>query len=393
MWVRSALLAMLLVLVAATAAVAQTEAPPPNRFALGGEFKIKTSDRASQEDYARGQLGPGVLWRFGETKPGWGFHWGLNWYAVKLERPIGDSVTELGELHVRPIMAGYGYTRKIRSYSITADVLGGYGFGTIQISDPAKAAYRRALGVTEAEANATNTLVLKPEIGRLVRHDEKGLRQRQRRLHDGAPRRRGGHQSPAPFGERRAPINSSSRSVSSTRSSKPRNFSARRGVEDGMNIVIAGGTGFLGRPLTASLVRDGHDVIILTRESTASGAGARAVPWNPNGDTGPWAEAIDGADAVVNLAGEPIAGKRWTAAHKQRHPRQPHRRDAQPGCGDPRRRITTDGIRQRIRGRLLRTARRRDRHRRSSRRNRFPRPRVRAMGADSDGARRARARA
>lgn len=165
MWVRSALLAMLLVLVAATAAVAQTEAPPPNRFALGGEFKIKTSDRASQEDYARGQLGPGVLWRFGETKPGWGFHWGLNWYAVKLERPIGDSVTELGELHVRPIMAGYGYTRKIRSYSITADVLGGYGFGTIQISDPAKAAYRRALGVTEAEANATNTLVLKPEMG------------------------------------------------------------------------------------------------------------------------------------------------------------------------------------------------------------------------------------
>jgi hypothetical protein len=158
-------LATFLLFVASPDALAQTDVPPDNRFALGGEFTIKTSDRASQEDYARGQLGPGLLWRFGEAKPGWGFHWGFNWYAVKLERPIGGAVIELGELHVRPIMAGYGYTTKIRAYSITADVLGGYGFGAINISDPARAAYRAALGVATAEANATNTVVLKPEIG------------------------------------------------------------------------------------------------------------------------------------------------------------------------------------------------------------------------------------
>jgi uncharacterized protein len=85
-----------------------------------------------------------------------------------------------------------------------------------------------------------------------------------------------------------------------------------------MNVVIAGGTGFLGRPLTESLIRDGHDVIILTRGATAAGAGARALTWDPNGDSGPWGAAIDGADAVINLAGESIAGKRWTAVHKQR---------------------------------------------------------------------------
>jgi len=127
--------------------------------------KEKTSDRASQEDYARGQRGPGLLWRFGTSKGGWGFHWGLNWYAVKLERPIGGQVTELGELHVRPLMAGYGYTYLIRRYSITADVLGGYAIGTMNISDPAVAAYQRTLGVPSAYASATNTLVLKPEIG------------------------------------------------------------------------------------------------------------------------------------------------------------------------------------------------------------------------------------
>ena len=146
-------------------ASAQNEANLGNRFAIGGEFKVKTSDRASQEDYARGQLGPGLLWRFGDAQPGWGFHWGLNWYAVKLERPIGGSVTELGELHVRPIMAGYGYTKVIRRYSVTADVLGGYAFGSMTLSDPAVAAYRRSLSVPSAEATATNTVVLKPEIG------------------------------------------------------------------------------------------------------------------------------------------------------------------------------------------------------------------------------------
>jgi len=106
-----------------------------------------------------------LLWRFGTPKPGWGFHWGLNWYAVKLERPIGGTAIELGELHLRPIMAGYGYTKDIHKYAVTAAVLGGYAFGTMTISDPAAAAYRRTLGVSSVEANATNTIALKPEIG------------------------------------------------------------------------------------------------------------------------------------------------------------------------------------------------------------------------------------
>jgi uncharacterized protein (TIGR01777 family) len=83
-----------------------------------------------------------------------------------------------------------------------------------------------------------------------------------------------------------------------------------------MKVVVAGGSGFLGRALSQSLAADGHDVCVLTR-----GAGDRTfntVPWTPNGASGPWASAIDGADAVVNLAGESIAAKRWTAEQKQR---------------------------------------------------------------------------
>ena len=87
-----------------------------------------------------------------------------------------------------------------------------------------------------------------------------------------------------------------------------------------MRIVIAGGTGFLGLPLASSLARDEHDVVILTRGAASpSGRGEpRSIAWNPNGDSGPWATAVDGAGVVINLAGESIAGKRWSVAQKQR---------------------------------------------------------------------------
>jgi hypothetical protein len=161
---RRLLLVLLFLLLPLTRAYAQDDGELKNRFALGVEFSIKTSDYASQEDYARGQLGPDLLWRFGKATNGWGFHYGLNWYAVKLERPIGGVITELGELHVRPLgMAGYGYTRVYGRYSITGVALAGYAIGSINLSDEGMAAYRKTLGVASADAEAGNTFVLKPE--------------------------------------------------------------------------------------------------------------------------------------------------------------------------------------------------------------------------------------
>jgi uncharacterized protein len=84
-----------------------------------------------------------------------------------------------------------------------------------------------------------------------------------------------------------------------------------------MNIVISGGTGFLGRPLTEHLTRDGHTVVHLSRHPGPSQS-ARRVVWNPDGSLGPWAAEIDGADVVIHLAGESIGDHRWTAAQKRR---------------------------------------------------------------------------
>jgi uncharacterized protein len=83
-----------------------------------------------------------------------------------------------------------------------------------------------------------------------------------------------------------------------------------------MKIVIAGGSGFLGRPLAESFSRDGHAVVVLSRENAQGHV--PTLQWTPNGEAGPWAAALEGATAVINLAGESIAARRWTPAHKQR---------------------------------------------------------------------------
>lgn len=86
-----------------------------------------------------------------------------------------------------------------------------------------------------------------------------------------------------------------------------------------MRIAIAGGSGFLGHALSRRFLEDGHHVVALSREPGRAGdqPHLRTVQWTPNGETGPWSRELDGAGAVVNLAGAGIADKRWTAARKK----------------------------------------------------------------------------
>ena len=70
-----------------------------------------------------------------------------------------------------------------------------------------------------------------------------------------------------------------------------------------MKIVIAGGSGSLGRRLTADLAGRGHDVVVLTRGAAAGGRSVRHVHWDGR-TVGPWAEELAGPDvSVINLAG------------------------------------------------------------------------------------------
>jgi hypothetical protein len=83
-----------------------------------------------------------------------------------------------------------------------------------------------------------------------------------------------------------------------------------------MNIVIAGGSGFLGEPLVKRLLARGDDVAVLTRNPSHVDAG-RAVQWDAR-TQGAWSADIANADVVINLAGENIGEGRWSAERKLR---------------------------------------------------------------------------
>src|SRR5262245_9595081 len=88
-----------------------------------------------------------------------------------------------------------------------------------------------------------------------------------------------------------------------------------------MHIVIAGGSGFLGTALARTLTAEGHHVTTLTRrrpEKPVTAAPNALVHWTPDGTAGTWANVVDGAHAVINLAGESIAARRWSPAQKQK---------------------------------------------------------------------------
>jgi len=80
-----------------------------------------------------------------------------------------------------------------------------------------------------------------------------------------------------------------------------------------MNILITGGTGFIGTPLSRELRKSGHAVVVTTRRPSDS---KEKLTWQPPGLIP--SDTISGFDAVINLAGEPIAPGRWTKAKKER---------------------------------------------------------------------------
>jgi uncharacterized protein (TIGR01777 family) len=86
-----------------------------------------------------------------------------------------------------------------------------------------------------------------------------------------------------------------------------------------MRVVIAGGSGFLGRALSERLLARGHEVVLLSRgaESFSERPNLRVVRWTPDGRSGAWAGELDSATALINLAGAGIADKRWTTARKK----------------------------------------------------------------------------
>ena len=76
-----------------------------------------------------------------------------------------------------------------------------------------------------------------------------------------------------------------------------------------MHILVAGGTGLIGRALVKSLLSDGHIITVLTRQTLRSEERIQYIQ-QPN-------EIPEDLDAVVNLAGAGLADRRWSEQYKR----------------------------------------------------------------------------
>lgn len=86
-------------------------------------------------------------------------------------------------------------------------------------------------------------------------------------------------------------------------------------------VIITGGTGFIGRPLSLRLIQEGFDVVCLTRNMSAAknrgGNGIKFVEWDGISSVG-WLDYAEGASAIINLAGESIGSGRWSEKKRRR---------------------------------------------------------------------------
>ncbi len=88
-----------------------------------------------------------------------------------------------------------------------------------------------------------------------------------------------------------------------------------------MRIFLTGGTGLIGRTLVARLIARGDRPVILTRRPDAARRdpalqGCECVAGDPTAP-GPWQDAVDGCDAVLNLVGQNLFASRWSAEFKR----------------------------------------------------------------------------
>lgn len=85
-----------------------------------------------------------------------------------------------------------------------------------------------------------------------------------------------------------------------------------------MRIIITGGTGLIGQPLSAALVAQGHEVTVLTRdpiEADPMPDGVFLHRWDGKTTEG-WGHLVDGVDGIINLAGAGIGDGRWSKQRK-----------------------------------------------------------------------------
>lgn len=125
---------------------------------------LSVSARRGTDERTIGRVSPGAVIRIGRGCTGWGLQTGLGWFSADLEQPLGSTVAGFGELKIRPVMAGYGYSRAFGPAVVTGKLMVGYAVNGFEIRPSYEDGYRALLDAQSVTTDVSNTFVLKPEV-------------------------------------------------------------------------------------------------------------------------------------------------------------------------------------------------------------------------------------
>ena len=152
-------LALLLPLLGVVGSTAPAWAQTGKTIAVGGGV----AHYRPVADDAHDSTGFAFVYRLGRPE-GWRPAIGLNWFNTRFDTPAAGETVELGQLRVRPVMGGYGYTVRRGRFAATGSAVGGVAFNSFKEADAVRLAYAEALDRTLLRITAGNSLAARGEV-------------------------------------------------------------------------------------------------------------------------------------------------------------------------------------------------------------------------------------
>ena len=115
------------------------------------------------DDDARSGVGPSLAYRFGKPER-WRPMVAFNWFATTFDGNVGETRVELGDLRIRPVMGGYGYTVKRGPLAATFSAVGGIAFNSFDPTGNARVAYAESADRVLLDITASNTPAARTEV-------------------------------------------------------------------------------------------------------------------------------------------------------------------------------------------------------------------------------------
>lgn len=132
------------------------------RFAVAVGASV--SAKQGSDDGTIGHISPGPVLRIGRGCTGWGVQTGRGWFSADLEQPLGLTTAGFGELKIRPVMVGYGYSHGVGPAVVTGKLMVGYAVNAFEMRQAYEDGYRALRSAQSVTSDVSNTFVLKPEV-------------------------------------------------------------------------------------------------------------------------------------------------------------------------------------------------------------------------------------